>query len=120
MYHVMTLMGPGGRQDREGSCSLAFGGGGPSPRELGQPHLGRGGHGGPPSGLPGEGGGSDIPGGGGSGRSNPNSVPPFGSPINNGLKGTTPTIFDGNRKNTKQYMQEFTLYRMINQDSNTM
>jgi hypothetical protein len=37
-----------------------------------------------------------------------------------GLKGTTPTIFDGNRKNTKQYTQEFTLYRMINQDSNTM
>ena len=31
-----------------------------------------------------------------------------------------PTIFDGNCKNTKQYTQEFTLYRMINQDSNTM
>jgi len=40
--------------------------------------------------------------------------------MNGGLKGTTPAIFNGNCKNTKQYMQEFTLYRMINQDSNTM
>ena len=40
--------------------------------------------------------------------------------MNGGLKGTTPTIFDENCKNTKQYTQEFTLYRMINQDSNTM
>ena len=37
--------------------------------------------------------------------------------VNGGLKGTIPTIFDGNHKNTKQFMQEFTLYRMINQDS---
>jgi hypothetical protein len=36
------------------------------------------------------------------------------------LKGTAPAIFDGNRKNTKQFTQEFTLYRMINQESPTM
>ena len=38
-------------------------------------------------------------------------------PINGGLKGTTLAIFNGNRKHTKQFTQEFTLYRMINQDS---
>jgi hypothetical protein len=39
---------------------------------------------------------------------------------NGSLKGTAPSIFDGNRKNTKQFTQEFTLYRMINQESATM
>jgi len=37
--------------------------------------------------------------------------------VNRSLKGTTLSIFDGNRKNSKQFMQEFTLYRMINQDT---
>ncbi len=120
MYHITMLMGPRNGQDGEGSCSLVFGGGGPLPQELGQPHLGRGGYGGPPSRPPEGGGGSDVPGGGSGGRPNLNLVLPFGSLTNGGLKGTTPTIFNENCKNTKQYIQKFTLYRMINQDSNTM
>ncbi len=39
---------------------------------------------------------------------------------NRSLKGIAPAIFDGNRKNTRQFTQEFTLYRMINQDTLTM
>ncbi len=50
-------------------------------------------------------------------------VPQVGQPLafmDGGLKGTVPANFDGNRKNTKQFTQEFSLYRMINQDSTTM
>jgi hypothetical protein len=38
-------------------------------------------------------------------------------PMNGSLKGTTPVIFNGNRKNMKKFTQEFALYCMINQDS---
>jgi hypothetical protein len=114
MYHAV-LMGPRGRQDGEGGCGFVSGGGSHPPQDLGQPHQGRGGHGRPPG---------RLPGGGGSSRGlNLLPVPLFGPPVpttNGGLKGTMPAIFNGNRKNTKQYTQEFTLYRMINQDSNTM
>ena len=39
---------------------------------------------------------------------------------NGSLKGMVRTIFDGNRKNMKQFTQEFMIYQMINQDSPTM
>jgi len=41
-------------------------------------------------------------------------------PIIEGLKGTPPTIFNSNQKHTKQFMQEFTLYKIINQESPVM
>ena len=40
--------------------------------------------------------------------------------MNGGLKGTPPAIFNGNRENTKQFSQEFSLYRMINQEIGVM
>jgi hypothetical protein len=40
--------------------------------------------------------------------------------MNGSLKGTALAIFNGTRKNTKQFIQEFTIYQMINQDSLTM
>ena len=130
IYHA-ALMAPGGGQDGEGGHGFASGGHsfvsggrGPLPQDSGQPHQGRGGHGGPPGSLPGGGGSSSgAPGEGGGRGPNPLPVPPFRLPApatNGGLKGTMPAIFNGNRKNTKQYTQEFTLYRLINQDSNTM
>jgi hypothetical protein len=39
---------------------------------------------------------------------------------NGSLKGIMPAIFDRNRKNIRQFTQEFILYRMINQDMLTM
>ena len=121
MYHTVAPIGPSGRQDGEEGHSFAYGGGGPPPGEPGQLHLG-GGYGGLPNGLLGgsRGGGLGDSGGGGV---NPNPLLHAGlqAPFaNGGLKGTAPMIFNGNCKNTKQFMQEFTLYRMINQDSITM
>jgi hypothetical protein len=51
-----------------------------------------------------------------------NPVPQAGVLLsaNGSLKGTAPAIFDGNRKNTKQFTQEFTLYCIINQETSTM
>ena len=40
--------------------------------------------------------------------------------MNGGLKEMTLAIFDSNRKHTKQFTQEFTLHRMVNQDSPTI
>lgn len=45
---------------------------------------------------------------------------PLPSSDSRDLKGTAPAIFDGNRKNMEQFMQEFTLYQMINQESPIM
>jgi hypothetical protein len=59
----------------------------------------------------------------GGGNQNAGPAPqagPQSTSTNGSLKGTALTIFDGNRKNTKQFTQEFTIYRMINQDSPTM
>ncbi len=121
IYCAVMPTGPSGRQDGEGGRSFAYGGGGPPPEEPSQPHSG-GGYGGPLNGPPGGGGGGG-PGDSGGGGANPNPLLHAGlqAPFaNGGLKGTAPIIFNGNRKNTKQFMQEFTLYRMINQDSITM
>jgi hypothetical protein len=60
---------------------------------------------------------------GGGGNQSMGPAPQAGPQLtstNGSLKGTVPTIFDGNRKNTKQFTQEFTIYQMINQDSPTM
>jgi hypothetical protein len=125
MYHSFVPPGTGGQLTGEGGYGLTYGGGGPLTRELGQPSLGRGG---PPNGPPGGPPGSPL-GNGGAGpgdvsrNDHPIPLPPAGLPppaTYGGLKGTTPMIFDGNRKSTKLFMQEFTLYRMINQDSQTM
>jgi hypothetical protein len=40
--------------------------------------------------------------------------------VNGRLKGTPPAIFNGNQENTKQFSQEFSLYRMINQETGVM
>jgi len=48
------------------------------------------------------------------------SLRPMAPPMNGGLKEMTLAIFDSNRKHTKQFTQEFTLYRMVNQDSPTI
>jgi len=60
---------------------------------------------------------------GGGGNQNAGPTPqagPQSTSANGSLKGTVLTIFDGNRKNMKQFTQEFTIYQMINQDSLTM
>jgi hypothetical protein len=42
-------------------------------------------------------------------------------PLANGsLNGMALVIYDGNRRNMKQFIQEFTLYWMINQEAPTM
>ncbi len=117
MYCSFSPQGMGGRAIGEGGYSLTYGGGGPPTRESGQPSSGRGG---PPSSLPGSGdaGPADASG-------NVNPAPPLQAglqhpPAHGGLKGTAPVIFDGNQKNTKLFTQEFTLYRMINQNSLTI
>ena len=118
MYCAVMPTGPSGRQDGEGGYGFAYGGRGPPSGEPSQLHSG-GGYGGLPNGLPGGGGGSGL-GDSGGGGANPNPLPHAGPQVpfvNGRLKGTAPAIFDGNCKNTKQFMQEFTLYRMINQDS---
>jgi hypothetical protein len=60
---------------------------------------------------------------GGRGNQNtglPLQVGPQQGFMNESLKGTVLTIFNRNRKNTKQFTQEFTIYRMINQNLPTM
>ena len=79
-----------------------------------------GGYGGPPEGggNPG-GGGGNLEGGG----ANPPPILAAGPQVlavNSGLKGIMPTNFDKNCKNTKQFISEFALYCMINQNSTTM
>jgi hypothetical protein len=67
------------------------------------------------------GGGGNPGGGNGEGHPNPplqGRVPTL--PTHGSLKGTPLAIFNGNRKNTKQFTQEFTLYHMINQDTSMM
>jgi hypothetical protein len=124
MYHADLFSGVGGGVPGEDGSGLAPGGAGPLPRRAGQPYLRGGWYPGPPAGPPG---GRGPPGrgppGGGDAAPQVNPALPIGQPSpqgNGSLKGTTPTIFDGNRKNTRQFTQEFTLYRMINQDAVTM
>ena len=93
-------------------------GGGPPAGEPSQPNSG-GGY--LPGGLLGGGGGG--PGGSdGQGNAHPGqAILGVQNPLmNGGLKGTTPATFNGNQKHMKQFMQEFTLYKMINQESPTM
>src|SRR6266853_3441940 len=111
---MFTSLGTGGQPNEERSDGLEAGGGSPPFGNPGQPNPQGGDPGDPPGGPPSRGGGS---------RANQGLVHPAGSlplPMNGGLKGTAPAIFDGNRKHTKQFTQEFTLYRMINQDSPTI
>jgi len=132
MYRAFMTAGAGGEPNGDRSYGFEVGGNGPPPGGSGQPPQGGGGYEGPPGGLLGGGyggppggplgGGGGWPGGGNVGA-NPVPVPQVGQPpvfMNGGLKGTVPANFDGNRKNTKQFTQEFSLYRMINQDSVTM
>jgi len=111
----------GGRAIGEGGYSLTYRGGGPPTRESGQPSLERGGPlSGPPSGPPGGGNAGPVDAGGNVNLAPPPQVGLQHPPAHGGLKRTALAIFDGNWKNTKLFMQEFTLYRMINQDSLTM
>jgi len=63
-----------------------------------------------------------MPGGGG-GDLDQGPLPQGGLPLppaNGSLKEMAPAIFNGNRRNMKQFTQEFTLYWMINQEVPTM
>ena len=114
MYQTLTHLGMRGQLTREEGNSFETRGGSPPSRNLSQPNLQGGGLGGPPGGL--------LDGGRNSGANQVPAQPigPISPPVNRGLKGTALAIFDGNRKHTKQFTQEFTLYRMINQDSPTI
>jgi hypothetical protein len=112
--------GAEGNLGRERGNGLAFGGGGPPLEDPGRYYLQENPYSGPPAGPLGggggghPGGGSGRPPGGGAGLPNmPHGIPPP-LPANGSLKGTAPSIFDGNHKNTKQFIQEFTLYQIIN------
>jgi hypothetical protein len=115
-YRMNFFAGAGGGVGRyEGNGTLPRGSG-LVPGSPSQPYLGRGPYDDP---LGGPLGGGGNPGGGdGEGHLNP---PPQGGaltpPMHSSLKGTPPAIFNGNCKNTKQFMQEFTLYCLINKDT---
>jgi hypothetical protein len=126
MYDNDTYQGAGGDLSRERGDGLAFGGGSPPLGDPGRYYPQGNPYPGPPAGPLGEGG-SGHPGGGGGGPLGGGVGPPIapqGIPppllANRSLKGTTPSIFDGNCKNMKQFTQEFTLYRMINQETGIM
>lgn len=131
MYRAFTQAGAGGEPYAEGSYGLEAGGCGTLPGGLGQPPQG-GSYGSLPEGPPGGsyrgapgGAPGGPPGGSGGGPEGANlflvpqitQLPPF---VSGGLKGTPPMNFDGNRKNTKLFTQEFSLYHMINQDAAMM
>jgi hypothetical protein len=115
-----NYQGAEGNMGRERGDGLVFGGGGPLLGDPGRYYPQGNPYPGPPAGPPG-GGGSEPPEGGSSGPPGggaglpivPQGIPPL-LPANGSLKGTTPSIFDGNCKNMKQFTQEFTLYQMIN------
>src|SRR6266851_4533032 len=126
MYRAFTTVGVGGKPDGDRSYSFEVGGNSPLPGGSGQLPQGGGSYGGPLGGPP-EGGYGGLPEGllgggggwlgGGNVGANPVPTPQVRQPLvftNRGLKGTVPTNFDGNRKNTKQFTQEFSLYRIIN------
>ena len=116
MYHATFCSEMGGWPSRDDGEGFAPRGSSP----LGQSYPQGGPYaelpGGPPRGPPGGGGGGGPPMGG---RGNQNTglplqVGPQQGFVNGSLKGIALTIFDRNRKNTKQFTQEFTIYRMIN------
>jgi len=120
MYHSTFCLGMGGQQSGDDGEGIMPRGDGPPPGHPGQSYLRGSPYSRPPGGPLGGGGGPPM---GGGGNQDAGPPPPVGHPptlANGSLKGTAPTIFDGNRKNTKQFTQEFTIYRMINQDSLTM
>jgi hypothetical protein len=106
-------VGVSGDSSGEDSSSAAPEGSGSSERGASQLYPRGGFYPGPLGGPPGGGGG--LLGSGNTGV-NANPVPQAGAPpsANGSLKGMALAIFDGNRKNTKQFIQEFTLYHMIN------
>jgi len=120
MYHSTFCLGMGGQQSRDDGEGIMPRGDGPPSGHPGQSYLRGSPYSRPPGGPLGGGGGPPM---GGGRNQDAGPPPPVGHPptlANGSLKGTAPTIFDGNRKNTKQFTQEFTIYRMINQDSLTM
>ena len=119
MYRATFCLGVGGRQSGDDSEGFAPGGSGSLSGPPGQSYLRGGPYAGPPGGPP-EGGGLLMGGRGNQNVGPPPQIGPQQAFANGSLKGTALTIFDGNRKNTKQFTQEFTIYRMINQDSPTM
>jgi hypothetical protein len=109
MYDNDTYQGAGGDLGRERGNSLVFGGGGPLPGDLGRYYPQGNPYPGPPAGPPG-GSGGGHPGGGGGRPPGGGAGPPIALqgilpplPANRSLKGTAPSIFDGNHKNTKQF-----------------
>jgi len=113
------FMEAGGGVGRYGGDSAVPRGSSPASGTLSQLYPREGLYNDPSEGPPGGGGNP----GGGSGDSHPNPLPQIrvlAPSMNSSLKGTPPTIFDGNCKNTKQFMQEFTLYHIINQDTSTI
>src|SRR5216683_2107602 len=102
--------GMGGQQSGDDGKGIMPGGGGPLSGHLGQLYSQGSPYSRLPGGPPGREGGLPM---GGGGNQDVGPPPPVGHPptlANGSLKGTAPTIFDGNRKNTKQFTQEFTIY----------
>src|SRR6266851_1134657 len=119
MYPPRMYVGIRSEVGRDGSDGPLSGSGSHLSGGLGQLYQRRGPYCGPLNEPPGGGG---MPGGGG-GDPDPGPPPQGRLPcplVNGSLKGTAPAIFDGNRRNMKQFTQEFTLYWMINQDMPTM
>ena len=119
MYRAFVPAEMGGELNGDGGYGFEAGGGSPPFGSSGQPCQGGGGYGSPP-GRPPEGGGGVL--GWGAGANQP-LAPQVGQQllaVNGRLKSTTPAIFNGNRENTKQFSQEFSLYRMINQETGVM
>ena len=110
MYRATFCSGTGGQQSGDDGEGIPFGGGGPPSGHPSQPYPRGGPYSGPPGGPPGGGGGPPVGGGGNQNAGPAPQAGPQSTSANGSLKGTVPTIFDGNRKNTKQFTQEFTIY----------
>ena len=106
---TVPLASSAGKATAEGSGPPGGGGGQGAPNPLNNPF-------GPPGGgNPGGGGGN--PGGGGGnpgGGSNPGGGGGNLNPSHDKLSGQQPTIFDGDRRKSEAFMQEWSIYRGIN------
>jgi hypothetical protein len=108
IYHMQVFVGTGGDSSRESSNSFVIGGGGPLAEDLSQLYLQGGFYPRLPGGPLGAGAGG-LPGGSGGrgGGANANPVLQTGLPLlpmNRSLKGTPPTMFNSNRRKTKQFI----------------
>ena len=103
---MVPLSSSAGKATAGGSGPPGGGGGQGIPNPLNNP-FGPPGGGNPGGGGGNPGGGGGNPGGGGGGGGNPN-------PPHDKLSGQQPTIFEGDRRKSEAFMQEWSIYRGIN------